>query len=57
MKTILLFACAITLLTTTGCVVDDRAGGRGWGHDRYYHGGVIVACPAVVVAAPEVIVR
>jgi hypothetical protein len=56
MKMILFFASIITLLGANGCVVDDRGGSRGWGHDRY-HGGVIVARPVVVVGAPEVIVR
>jgi hypothetical protein len=55
MKTILLFACVITLLTTAGCLVED--GGRG-GHARYeHHDAVIVGPPPVVVRVPEVVVR
>jgi hypothetical protein len=51
MKLIVLFACAITLITTTGCFHGGR-GGRGW-HDR---GDIRVARPEVAVRAPEVIV-
>jgi hypothetical protein len=55
MKMILLFACVITLLTTTGCLVSE--GGR-HGHARYEsHSEVIVGPPAVVVRPPEIIVR
>jgi hypothetical protein len=54
MKMILLFSCVITLITTTGCLV-DRSGRRGPGwHDR---ADVIVAPPVVEVRPPEVIVR
>jgi Ser-tRNA(Ala) deacylase AlaX len=51
MKTILLFTCIVTLITTTGCFFPGRGGGH-W-HDR---GEVIVAPSAVAVQAPEVIV-
>ena len=55
MKKILLFACIITLLTTTGCLVSE--GGRGE-HARYeHHDQVVVGPPAVVVRVPEVVVR
>lgn len=52
MKLILLFTCAITLLTTTGCFFPGRGGGRGW-HER---GELKVANPALIARAPEVIV-
>jgi Ser-tRNA(Ala) deacylase AlaX len=51
MKKILLFTCAITLITTTGCFFPGRGGGH-W-HDR---GELIVPRTAVAVRAPEVIV-
>jgi hypothetical protein len=51
MKTILLFACVITLLTTTGCFFPGRGGHR-W-HER---GELNVAPSAIVVRAPAVIV-
>src|SRR5674476_1346958 len=55
MKTILLFTCVITLLTTTGCLVSE--GGR-HGDARYEsHSEVIVGPPAVEVRAPVVVVR
>ena len=55
MKTILLFTCVITLLTTTGCLVSE--GGR-HGQARYEsHSEVIVGPPALVVRAPVVVVR
>jgi len=55
MKMILLVACVIPLLSTTGCLVSD--GGRG-GHARYeHHDEVLVGPPEVVVHAPEVVVR
>ena len=55
MKTILLFTCVITLLTTSGCLVSE--GGR-HGHARYEsHSEVIVGPPAVVVRPPIVVVR
>jgi hypothetical protein len=55
MKKILLFACVLTLLSTTGCLVSD--GGR-HEHARYErHDAVIVGPPVVVVHAPELIVR
>lgn len=53
MKTIVLFACAITLITTTGCFFPGRGGhDRGW-HDR---GDIKVVRPEIAVRAPEVIV-
>jgi hypothetical protein len=53
MKTILLFACIISLLSTTGCIM-----AHGGGHARYeHHDDVIVGPPVVVVPAPEVVVR
>jgi hypothetical protein len=51
MKKIILFACLITLLTTTGCFFP----GRGWGW-RGRRGEVAVPTPVVVVAAPRVVV-
>jgi len=55
MKMILFLACAITLLTTTGCLVSD--GGRG-GHATYeHHDAVIVGPPVVVVRAPVIVAR
>jgi hypothetical protein len=55
MKTILLFTGIITLLASTGCIVDD---GRrhGWRHDEVSP-VVVVGPPVVVVRPPEVIVR
>jgi hypothetical protein len=50
MKLIVLFACAIALITTTGCFHGGRGGH--W-HDR---GDVRIARPEVAVRAPEVIV-
>ena len=55
MKIILFFACVITLLSTTGCLVEDD--GR-HGHGRYEeHSAVIVGPPVVEVRVPEVEVR
>ena len=55
MKKILLFACVLTFLSTTECIVAD--GGHG-GHARYeHHDDVIVGPPVVVVRAPVVVVR
>ena len=55
MKMILLFACVITLLTTTGCLVSE--GGR-HGHEDYQsHSEVIIGPPPVVVRVPAVEVR
>jgi len=51
MKTLLSFACLITLLATSGCIVDD--GGRGW----HRHPAVIVGPPVIEVRPPAVIVR
>jgi hypothetical protein len=53
MKMILLFICVITLLSTTGCLVEE--GGRHGGYEG--HSEVIVGPPPVVVRAPEVVVR
>jgi hypothetical protein len=55
MKRILLFACVISLLSTTGCLVSE---GGGHGHARYeHHDDVIVGPPVVAVPVPEVVVR
>ena len=55
MKIILLLACTISLLATTGCLVSD---GGGHGHARYErHDEVMVGPPVLVVRPPEVIVR
>jgi hypothetical protein len=51
MKTIFSFACFITLLATSGCIVDD--GGRRW----HRHSAVIIGPPVLVVPAPVVEVR
>jgi hypothetical protein len=54
MKKILLLASAISLLSTTGCIMP----GGGRDHARYeHHDEVIVGPPPVVVRPPEVIVR
>ena len=53
MKTILLFTCFITLLSSTGCIVAD--GGRR--HHEEVRPEVIVGPPVVLVRPPEVIVR
>jgi hypothetical protein len=55
MKMILLFGCVITLLTTSGCLVE----GRGHEHGEYHRHSdvVVVGPPVVVVRPPEVIVR
>jgi hypothetical protein len=50
MKIVLLFTCAITLLTTTGCFFPGRGGGGGHWHDR---GEVNGARPVVAVVTPE----
>jgi hypothetical protein len=52
MKLILLFVCAITLLTTTGCFYPGHGDGWHHWHDR---GELVVPRPAVAVNAPEVI--
>jgi hypothetical protein len=54
MKTILLFTGFLTLLTSTGCLVDD--GGRGHRHHDEVR-AVVVGPPVVVVRPPEIIVR
>jgi hypothetical protein len=55
MKIILTLACTITLLSTTGCLVEE---GGGHGHGRYeHHSAVIVEPPVVEVRVPEVEVR
>ncbi len=55
MKKFLLLSGLVSLLTTTGCLVEE--GGR-HGHARYErHDEVIVGPPAVVVRVPEVVVR
>jgi hypothetical protein len=55
MKKILFFACVLTLLSTTGCLVSD--GGRHEHASYERHDAVIVGPPVVVVHAPELIVR
>jgi hypothetical protein len=50
MKTILLFACVITLVTTTGCFFPDGRGRGGDWHGR--RGQNDVAAPIVAVNAP-----
>jgi hypothetical protein len=50
MKTILLFACVITLLTTTGCFSPGRGGH--WGGRAQ----VDVARPVVAMASTELVV-
>jgi hypothetical protein len=54
MKTVLLFTCVITLLTSTGCFFPGRGGGGGghW-HDR---GDANVAPSEVAMNAPELMV-
>jgi len=55
MKKILLLACMLSLLSTTGCLVGD-----GRRHERAHyerHDEVIVAPPIIVVRPPEIIVR
>jgi len=55
MKKILLFACVITLLATSGCIVPE--GGRR-GDARFHgHSDVIVGAPTVVVPVPVAVVR
>ena len=57
MNKILLFIGAITLLTTTGCLVSE-GGWHGRDHARYErHDAVIVGPPPVIVRVPEVVVR
>jgi ABC-type uncharacterized transport system permease subunit len=55
MKTILIVACFIALLTfASGCLVAEGGGGRG----QYRgHADVVVGPPAIVVGPPVVIVR
>jgi hypothetical protein len=59
MKTILFFACIITLLTTTGCLVSDAEWhGYAGGHDHFRgRSEARVGPPVVGVRAPEVVVR
>ena len=62
MKKILLLVSAITLITTSGCLVsDDRRHEHFRGeetHEHYErHEDVVVAPPAIVVRPPEIIVR
>jgi len=47
-KLILLFACTITLIAVSGCLVD---GGR---HGHESHAVVVVPAPVVVVPVPVV---
>lgn len=56
MKTILLFSCLFTLLSSTGCLVADR-GERGerWHHERHEEVGAVVVGPPVVVVRPPII--
>jgi len=54
-----LFACILTFLFTTGCLVED-GGYRGHDHGRgryEEHSAVIVGPPVVQVRVPEVEVR
>jgi hypothetical protein len=55
MKIILFITGMITLLTTSGCLVDDAGGRRHGGYER--HDAVVVGPPVLVVRPPEVIVR
>jgi hypothetical protein len=58
-KQILLFAGAIMLLTTSGCVVRERATYAHYhGHERHFHGRseVIIAPPPVIVPGPPRII-
>jgi hypothetical protein len=55
MKIILFLTGTITLLSTSGCLVDDGDGHR---HARFeHHDAVVVGPPVLVVHPPEVIVR
>jgi hypothetical protein len=56
MKTILLFTCVITLLSSTGCLVTER--GR-YHHERHeeVRSEVIVGPPVVVVRPPVIVVH
>jgi len=54
MKIILFLTSVITLLASTGCIVDD-GGRRHWRHDEVRP--VVIGPPVVVVRPPEVIVR
>lgn len=55
MKTILTLASTITLLSTTGCLVEE---GGDHDHGKYeHHSAVIVGPPVVEVRPPVVIVR
>jgi hypothetical protein len=56
MKMILLFTCAITLITTTGCFYGHGGGGWHDGHGWHDRGELIAPTPAYAVRAPEVIV-
>jgi hypothetical protein len=54
MKKILLVSSVITLLTTSGCIVDDgHRGHAGYGR----HDDVVVAGPAVVVRPAVIVVH
>jgi len=59
MKKILLLTSALTLITTSGCLVSDgRQHGGYHDHGHYeHHEEVIVTRPVVVVHPPEIIVR
>ena len=61
MKKILLLTSAITLITTSGCLVHDGRGHaefHGERHEHFeHHDEVIVTHPVVVVHPPEIIVR
>lgn len=58
MKSILLFTCAFTLLSTTGCLIEEGGRHGHFRHERHErHEEVIVGPPVVFVHPPEVIVR
>ena len=54
MKKILFLGSIVTLLTTTGCLVED---GGPHEHARFERHREVMVEPAVVVRPPEIIVR
>ena len=56
MKIILCLAGFGLLLSTSGCLVEDR-GGHGHDHDRDHRDAVVVGPPVVVVRPPALIVQ